>query len=358
MTGHQPSYRERAHELVEQHKRTRAQRQAKRANGKPPMRGNGHLEHASEVGEISLAALEHEAIEPLRWVVPDYVPEGLTVFAGRPKIGKSWLMLGVALAVARGTETLGKFTEKGEVLYCGLEDGKRRMQARVKHVLGPAVAGWPANFTFRWRLEALDLGGFEFIEWWLSEHADRRLVVIDTFGRVRGKKRPDEDPYQHDYRLLAPLQELATRWRVAIVIVHHVRKSDADDVLDTISGTTGIAGACDTAAVLGRTKHGVRFALRGRDVEEQDKVVEFDPDTGLWSVVGEFDEATPDSETSVLRRAIHDLLKASAPVPLAPVNIAVRLDQNRASVRQMLRRMVRNFPPQAIQNPDGTYTIP
>ena len=74
------------------------------------------------------------------------------------------------------------------------------------------------------------------------------MVVIDTLGKVRGTKRKDEEQYQFDYRMIGALQELATTYRVAIVVVHHVRKADAEDVLDTVSGTTGIAGAADTSS--------------------------------------------------------------------------------------------------------------
>jgi hypothetical protein len=306
---------------------------------------------------ISLAALQHEEIEPLRWTVPEYLPEGLTVFAGRPKIGKSWLMLNVALAVARGMEALGQLVEQGDVLYCGLEDGKRRMKSRVEKILGAATQHWPENFSFRRRLAALDQGGLDVIEQWLIDHLRRRLVVIDTLGRVRGIKRPGEEPYQYDYRILAGLHELAIRYRVAIVVVHHVRKSDAEDVLDTISGTTGIAGACDLALVLGRTKHGIRLSGRGRDTEEIDKVVEFDPDTGLWAVTGEYDEAVPDSPTAATRRAIYDLLQGS-PMPLTPIKIAERLGQQRNVVRVVLGRMLKAVPAQVERNPDGSYRLP
>jgi hypothetical protein len=304
---------------------------------------------------ISLADLQNEVIEPLRWTVPEYLPEGLTVFAGRPKIGKSWLMLNIALAVARGREALGQFVEQGDVLYCGLEDGKRRMKARVEKILG--TVRWPAAFTFRRRLAPLDQGGLDTIEQWLTDHPMRRLVVIDVLGRVRGAKRRDEEAYQYDYRILAALQELAIRYRVAIVVVHHVRKSDAEDVLDTISGTTGIAGACDLALVLGRTKHGIRLAGRGRDTEEIDKLVDFDPDTALWSVTGEYDEAVPDSPTAATRRAIYDLLQGST-VPLMPVKIAERLNQQSNVIRVVLGRMLKAFPAQVERNPDGSYTLP
>lgn len=326
-------------------------------NRKQKANGHNYYPANDDSDVITLAELEHEVIEPLHWIVPDYIPEGLTIFAGRPKIGKSWMMLGVALAVARGKETLGKFVEKGSVLYCGLEDGKRRMQSRVAKILGPTNKGWPANFSFRRKLMPLDQGGIDVLEKWLLDHEDRRLIVIDVLGKVRGAKRKEEDAYSYDYRLLAALQELAIRYRVAIVVVHHVRKSDAEDVLDTVSGTTGIAGAADTVMVLGQTKHGVRLAGRGRDTEDVDKLVEFDTETGIWAVAGEYDEATPDSETAGCRRDIARLL-TDCPTPLKPADIAKRLEKQPNVVRTVLNRMLKAVPSQVLKNPDGSYTVP
>jgi hypothetical protein len=311
--------------------------------------------NSPDPNEISLADLETEVIEPLRWIVPDYIPEGLTVLAGKPKIGKSWLMLGVALGVARGTEALGKFVQQGDVLYCGLEDGKRRMQTRVRIILGPHVKGWPRNFSFRRSLAPIDQGGLDTLEQWCITHPNRRLIVIDVLGKVRGHKTRDEDPYQFDYRVVSALQQLAERYRIAIVLVHHVRKASAEDVLDEISGTTGIAGAADLALVLGRTKLGCRLAGRGRDTDDIDKLVELDPDTGIWSVVGEYDEAAPDSEMGSLRRLIGELLTDS-PLPLTSPAIATRLDRSRSVVRKILSRMWKDG--QAVKNPDGSFTSP
>lgn len=311
----------------------------------------------SQEFECTLAELQGLNFDAIRWVVPQYIPEGLTVFAGKPKIGKSWLMLGVALGVARGTETMGQFVDKGDVLYCGLEDGKRRMKNRVAKILGPAITKWPANFTFRSRLAPLDAGGLDYLEAWLNQHPARRLVVIDTLGKVRGMKNIREEQYQYDYRLLGALQELATQYRVAIVVVHHVRKSDAEDVLDTVSGTTGIAGAADNIVVLGRTDKGIRLYLRGRDTEEQDKLVEFDPETAIWQVVGDYDENNPGGGLQGLRRRVFDLLDGS-PVPLTPAQITKRLAEQGGKIRQVLHRMVLADPPQAFRSPltTGAYT--
>ena len=69
--------------------------------------------------------------DPIKYVVPGYIVEGLTLLAGKPKIGKSWLLLHAAIAVARGEFALGNVhCIEGDVLYCALEDGPRRLQSR------------------------------------------------------------------------------------------------------------------------------------------------------------------------------------------------------------------------------------
>jgi len=244
----------------------------------------------------------------------------------------------------------------GDVLYCGLEDSKRRMQSRVEKILGPANKGWPENFTFRSRLNALDAGGLDTIENWLVTHPNRRLVVIDTLGKVRGMKNPREEQYQYDYRLVGALQELATRYAVAIVIVHHVRKSDAEDVLDTVSGTTGIAGAADAVKVLGKTNQGaVRLYLRGRDVIEQDKVVEFDPETALWNVIGDYE---PESSVGAQgqRRQVLELLGGS-PIALTPIQIARRLNIKGQQARMALFALKEADPPLVVRDAAGGYSL-
>src|ERR1019366_91386 len=75
--------------------------------------------------------LDRQDFPPLRYAIPRIVPEGLTVLAGAPKVGKSWIVLDWLLAVASPTGTaLAGLTMPGarDVLYLALEDGGRRMQ--------------------------------------------------------------------------------------------------------------------------------------------------------------------------------------------------------------------------------------
>ncbi len=55
---------------------------------------------------ISAEQLLAKEFAPLKWAIPEIVPEGLTILAGAPKIGKSWLCLDLALAIAGGGRAL------------------------------------------------------------------------------------------------------------------------------------------------------------------------------------------------------------------------------------------------------------
>src|SRR5215471_3418673 len=72
---------------------------------------------------ISLAELMRMELPPPRWAVPGLIPEGLTILASKPKVGKSFLAMGLAVAVGCGGRALGSIeVEQGDVLYLALED--------------------------------------------------------------------------------------------------------------------------------------------------------------------------------------------------------------------------------------------
>ena len=97
---------------------------------------------------ISAASLRRKEFAPARYVVPGYIAEGCTLLAGRPKLGKSWLVLEMGLAVAMGGVCLGGIAcEQGAVLYLALDDNQRRLQKRVNKVLG-AHNQWPESLRF------------------------------------------------------------------------------------------------------------------------------------------------------------------------------------------------------------------
>ena len=61
---------------------------------------------------------------------------GTYIFAGSPKLGKSFLMAQLAYHVSTGTPLWNYTTRKGTVLYLALEDDYRRLQERLYRMFG------------------------------------------------------------------------------------------------------------------------------------------------------------------------------------------------------------------------------
>src|SRR3954453_4701824 len=157
---------------------------------------------------VSASALMAKEFPPTDYVVEGYIAEGLTVLAGRPKLGKSWLALDLAISVASGGAALGSVqVQQGSVLYLALEDNERRLKSRLSQRLQARPV--PEGLVFATHCPRLDKGGTEAISGWLDGADQPRLVIIDVFTKVRPESLGRESPHEADYRALAPLKRLA-----------------------------------------------------------------------------------------------------------------------------------------------------
>jgi len=271
----------------------------------------------------------------VRWAVPGIVPEGVTLLAGKPKLGKSWLTLDLGVAISTGGVALGtKRAEQGECLYLALEDNRRRLQRRLDKLLSGRAA--PAGFHLALAWPRLDEGGAEDLDEWLEAHSDTRLVVVDTLKKVRSRASGNRNVYDVDYEALEPLLPLAAEHGVAIVVVHHTRKLGATDPLDEISGSTGLSGGVDGALVLKRDRGRADACLHvtGRDIEEeQELALRWDPTTARWCIVGDADEYRLGEERAAVVRVLN------ADGPLSPKEVAEALGKNGGAVRELLSQM-------------------
>jgi hypothetical protein len=252
--------------------------------------GDDRERHAPErlTRRTSFTARELLTVDlPLtRFAVEGLLPEGLTLLCGSPKIGKSWLGLGLGIAVAAGGYALGTIeVEKGEVLYLALEDNPRRLQSRLRVLLTEEPAPHGLYMETEW--PRLDAGGSEQLRGWLDRHPAARLVIVDVYSRVRPVA-GNRDKYQADYDAAALLQQVALSQGVAILALHHTRKAEAADFVETVSGTFGTAGAADTIIVIKRARGQADATLHvtGRHVQERELALKFAPEAGTWVLLG------------------------------------------------------------------------
>ena len=233
---------------------------------------------------IDADTLQSTAYEPVSFVVDDLLPQGLHLLAGAPKIGKSWLALWLCLCAAQGKPLWTFATRPCEVLYLCLEDSFQRIQSRLFDLTEDA----PPTLHFAVMSQQLHNGLVEQIEQFLKEHPQTKLIVIDTLQRIRTAGN-DANPYASDYRDIGVLKALADKHRIAILLVHHLRKELADDVFSRISGTTAISGAVDSSFTLVEDKRGsgkATLSCIGRDIEYRELTLERNAEN-VWELVSD-----------------------------------------------------------------------
>ncbi|HYQ91474.1 MAG TPA: DnaB-like helicase N-terminal domain-containing protein, partial [Candidatus Competibacteraceae bacterium] len=276
------------------------------------------------ITDTDLLRLEFPSV---RWAVPNLVPEGVAILAGSPKIGKSWLALGIAVAVATGGVALGRIqVEPGEVLYLALEDSQRRLQKRLQCVLPPECGSPSGRLHFVTEWPRLHLGGVDRLEAWLINHPEARLVIIDTLEKVRPHTASTaRNLYTADYLIGDLLTPLSKKHAVALLIVHHNRKAESEDPVELVSGTLGLTGGVDGVMVL-RRKRGQADAflyVTGKDIEdEKDYAMNWDTKTTTWAIKGDARDYTGSDE----RLAVEELLKQHGPLSIK--EMAERLHPN------------------------------
>lgn len=290
---------------------------------------------------FTAASLQNKKFEPTSFVVPTLFPEGVTILAGRPKIGKSWMALDIALALASGQFVLGEIKlQEGDVLYAALEDNDRRLRARIARIRPQNDRTWPARLTLATRWRRFDVGGVEDAKAWANSVQRPRLVIFDTLAGVRGERNSRDTNYEGDYRALLELQQWTGKAGIGALILHHTRKMESDDPIDSVSGTLGLTGAVDTVAVLSRTGRGTTLYIRGRDVEEQEKAVIFGKENCRWTILGDAE----DIQRSETRQKILTLLEdvSLCKEALGPKEIAHQTYVAENTVNQRLMGMLRD----------------
>jgi hypothetical protein len=301
------------------------------------------------------SAFKHQAQE-LIFLVESLIPlGGICLLAGHPKVGKSWMILNYVLGILKKKKVFGLFaTQQVAIFLCSLEDNRQRLKSRYLKISGGEAP--PEGFYIKTISSPLDRGGIEELRKELESSSEIKLLIIDPYEKVRPQQTSSRSTaYQTDYKDIGLLKELADELEITILLVHHLKKGDTGNVVTDINGSMGLTGAVNTILALYKKEDTEKFTLKvtGKDVEEQEFTLEFDAETGLYSIAQET-QIMNDNLQSQIVEFLTTVQKACSPKEISKA-LGKNTDSEKTMVRQQLKALVKR---RTIKQPrKGFYEI-
>ena len=237
----------------------------------------------------------------------------------------------LAKAVASGGNFLDRPVTQGSVLYVNLEDSPTKVKQRQ------VAQGWAEGLPVYW-LEKFKLSELSDLKEITDEIPDLRLVVLDTFSRIR-----DDNTKESSAELgktLEPLQEWAKERGICILITHHTGKVNNDhpsaDPFDALRGSTSIRATCRGALVIIPGEGSYRLLAENGYADRLDVNIKINPETLEWKLIGNW---TPRIDGD-MKAQILDHLNLFGEATVSEV--AASLNFNAASVSTIMSRLTRD----------------
>lgn len=241
------------------------------------------MSHPYYLHTVSMTELYQTPYKSRPPIIDGLLYGGAYILAGAPKIGKSFLVAQIAYHISTGKKLWDYNVHQGTVLYLALEDDYQRIQSRMFMMYGVEDS---SNLYFATAANKIGNGLDEQLEFFINEHPDTKLIIIDTMQKIR-EVGGEAYSYASDYEIIGRLKQFADKHCICVLIVHHTRKQPAGDTFEMISGTTGLLGCADGSLLMQKKK---RTALEatidvvGRDQQDQILYLSKDPNTQIWNL--------------------------------------------------------------------------
>lgn len=285
------------------------------------------------VDVVDVSELQDKTLPPMKWLIDDLLPVGgVVMLSAKPKMGKSFLAIQLALTVASGGEFLGFQAQKHEVLYIDLETSQRSMKNRISMMTADA----PKGLYLMTPQEVFEFGnignGFESqVDYFLESHKGVKLVIVDTYGLIQGS-RPSQYVYRQEYAEISHLNSWARKKGFTLVLIHHQNKQDDyANPVQGISGSTGITGGLQAYYILSKrdyTDKMTKLTIGGKEIMERDIFIQPESDTNRTWV-----EVEPEDRPSRRKTVSND------PVTMAIRELCADKDEIEISAKELAERV-------------------
>lgn len=200
-----------------------------------------------ESQSISLSTVE---TKPIKWLQPNRIPIGkITILAGDPDVGKTFLTLDIASRVSTGNKwPNGASNSAGNVLILSAEDD-------LADTIVPRLKASEANLD---RIKALQtvkketengpmdmipslIADFSTIEEEIKAHQPKLLIIDPINAYLPGIDTHRDSELRS--KVFAPLKKMAEEYDVAVVCVMHLNKSNGKAAKHRVSGSIAYVAA-------------------------------------------------------------------------------------------------------------------
>lgn len=290
------------------------------------------------VDVVDVSELQDKTLPPMKWLIDDLLPVGgVVMLSAKPKMGKSYFAIQLALSVASGGEFLGfNVPEKNEVLYIDLETSQRSMKTRISMVTADA----PKGLFLMTPKEVFEFGnvgnGFESqVDFFLESHKGVKLVIVDTYGIIKGHRKQNQGVYDFDYGEISHLNSWARKKGFTLVLIHHQNKqSDYDNPVMGISGSTGITAGLQAYYILTKrdyTDTRTKLTIGGKEIAERDILIQPESDTNRTWVEVEPEDRPSRKKTvanNPITMTIRELCANSEEIEITAKELAERVGKS------------------------------
>lgn len=253
------------------------------------------IQHPASSPEIfSLQSLlQQQPVEP-GWVVSGLLPAGVSLLAGPQRVDKALLANQLGLSVASGSPFLEHFpVSRGHVLYLALGEGLLSVRSRAARLLRDQEH--PVAFDLALQWSPFRQHGLADLEDTIAGLTNPRLIIVDPLEFVLPlyvdqqvqsyRVRHTNAPLQN-LPFFIPLRELAARYNLAILLLHHLPDDWPTNRRDPLAGTSpnGLtaASACNLVLMPAREQGMATLHIAGSNVAELRLSLIFDMQQSQW----------------------------------------------------------------------------
>lgn len=284
------------------------------------------VKQANELKLTSAKDLLAEPPEEFNWLWQGRLTAiGTSIFVSKPKVGKTTMARGLAVAIAAGNSFLGMATKKSPVAYIAAEENREQFKKSLAHLNPDEIKDLvihtghtPPNL-----IECLEQ---------YAVNSKPGLIILDTM--IRAINVTDTNNYAEMTKALEPFQNFATRHQCHVMFIHHAGKMEREHG-DGVLGSTAIFGSVDTLMMLERRKDQTFLKTIQRYGESlEPHIVHYDKDARELSLIGSSVEV---SKLSHEDRVLEFLKECSRPT--TEEDLQKNVEGHKGAIGSALRRL-------------------